>query len=191
MGPTMRYRENIVWIDLETTGLDPETSVILEIAVVITDKHLNLLAQESLVVHHPNDALVGLDDWVQEQHQASGLLEEVRRSTTTLAQAEAAALALVGKYCPPRACPLAGSSVCFDRRFLARHMPRLNAHLHYRQVDVSSIKEIVRRWYPDRVPANGANAKHRALPDVLESIEELRRYRGTVFQPLPDQGPPA
>lgn len=89
----MRYRENIVWIDLETTGLDPETSVILEIAVVITDKHLNLLAQGSLVVHHPNDALVGLDDWVQEQHQASGLLEEVRRSTTTLAQAEAAALA--------------------------------------------------------------------------------------------------
>ncbi len=181
----MRYRENIVWIDLETTGLDPETSVILEIAVIITDKHLNQLAQTSLVVHHPNNALVDLDEWVQTQHQASGLLEEVRHSTLTLAKAEAAALELVAAYCPPRACPLAGSSVCFDRRFLMRHMPKLDAHLSYRQVDVSSLKELVKRWYPDKAPTNGAGAQHRALPDILESIEELRYYRKTVFIPPP------
>ncbi len=186
----MRYRENIVWIDLETTGLDPEASFILEVAVVITDMHLNPLAQTSIVVHHPDEALVGLDEWVQKQHQGSGLLEEVRRSTVSLADAEAAALELVAQWCPPRACPLAGSSVCFDRRFLARHMPRLNAHLHYRQIDVSSIKELVKRWYPEKALANGASAKHRALPDVLESIEELRYYRTTVFQPPQPQGPP-
>ncbi|MFH1609785.1 MAG: oligoribonuclease [Candidatus Bipolaricaulota bacterium] len=178
----MRYGENIVWIDLETTGLDPETSVILEMAVVITDKHLNELAERSFVLHHPEAALTGMDEWAQGQHQASGLLEEVRRSTITPAQAEAEALALVAARCPPRACPLAGSSVCFDRRFLARHMPRLNAHLHYRQVDVSSIKEIVKRWYPEKALSNGASAKHRALPDIIESIEELRYYRSTVFQ---------
>ncbi len=183
----MRYRENMVWIDLETTGLDPETSVVLEIAVVITDKHLNQLAQTSLVVHHPTAALVNLDEWVQTQHQGSGLLEEVRCSTLTLAQAEAAALDLVASYCPPRACPLAGSSVCFDRRFLVRHMPKLDAHLSYRQVDVSSLKELVKRWYPDKALANGVGAKHRALPDILESIEELRYYRRTVF--IPPAGP--
>jgi oligoribonuclease len=180
----MRYRENIVWIDLETTGLDPEASVILEVAVVITDKHLNQLAQASLVIHHPTSALVDLDNWVQEQHRASGLLEEVRRSTLTLAKAEAAVLELVAAHCPPRACPLAGSSVCFDRRFLMRYMPKLDAHLSYRLVDVSSIKEIVKRWYPDKVLPNGSGAKHRALPDILESIAELRYYRSTVFQAL-------
>lgn len=186
----MRYGENIVWIDLETTGLDPETSVILEIAVIITDKHLNQLAQTSLVIHHPNNALVDLDEWVQTQHQASGLLEEVRRSTLTLAQAEAEALALVAARCPPRACPLAGSSVCLDRRFLMRHMPKLDAHLSYRQVDVSSLKEIVKRWYPEKALSNGASAKHRALPDILESIEELRYYRTTVFQAPAGPGRP-
>ncbi|MBC7170298.1 oligoribonuclease [Candidatus Bipolaricaulota bacterium] len=183
----MRYRENIVWIDLETTGLDPETSVILEIAAVITDKHLNVLSQESLVIHHPNDALVGLDEWVQTQHQASGLLEEVRQSKLSLAEAEERVLGLVAARCPPRACPLAGSSVCFDRRFLMRHMPKLEAHLSYRQIDVSSLKELVRRWYPDKAPPNGSEAKHRALPDILESIEELRRYRAEVF--VPPRGP--
>lgn len=186
----MRYRENIVWMDLETTGLDPETSVILELAVVITDKHLNILAQSSLVVHHPNDALVDLDEWVQNQHQASGLLEEVRCSTLSLAKAEAAVLELVASHCPPRMCPLAGSSVCFDRRFLMRHMPKLEAHLSYRQVDVSSIKELVRRWYPQKALPNGTSAKHRALPDILESIEELRYYRSTVFQAPAGPGRP-
>lgn len=183
----MRYRENIVWVDLETTGLDPETSVILEIAVVITDKHLNQLAHTALVVHHPPSVLVDLDEWIQTQHGASGLLEEVRRSTVALAQAEAEALELVAMYCPPRACPLAGSSVCFDRRFLLRHMPRLEAQLSYRQIDVSSLKELVGRWYPDKALANGSGAKHRALPDILESIEELRHYRRTVF--VPPAGP--
>ncbi len=181
----MRYRENIVWIDLETTGLDPETSVILEIAAIITDKHLNQLVQTSLVVHHPNNALVDLDEWVQTQHQGSGLIEEVRRSALTLAKAEATVLELVASHCPPRACPLAGSSVCFDRRFLMRHMPKLDAHLSYRQVDVSSLKELVKRWYPDKAPTNGSGAKHRALPDILESIEELRYYRKAVFVPPP------
>lgn len=177
----MRYRENIVWMDLETTGLDPETSVILELAVVITDKHLNQLAQASFVIHHPNSALVNLDEWVQNQHQASGLLEEVRCSTLTLARAEAAVLELVAAHCPPRMCPLAGSSVCFDRRFLMRHMPKLDAHLSYRQIDVSSLKELVKRWYPDKALPNGSGAKHRALPDILESLAELRYYRQAVF----------
>lgn len=179
----MRYRENIVWIDLETTGLDPERSVILEIAVVITDKYLNVLDQTALVVHQPPEALVDLDAWVQQQHQASGLLDEVRQSSLTLAQAEAAVLERVEARCPPQACPLAGSSVCFDRRFLLRHMPKVEAHLSYRQIDVSSLKELVRRWYPDKAIPNGTGAKHRALPDILESIAELRYYRQTVFVP--------
>ncbi len=177
----MRYRENIVWIDLETTGLDPERSVILEIAVVITDKHLNILDQMALVVHQPPEALEGLDPWVQTQHEASGLLAEVRQSSLALAQAEAIVIERVEARCPPQACPLAGSSVCFDRRFLLRHMPKLEAHLSYRQIDVSSLKELVKRWYPDKALPNGTGAKHRALPDILESIAELQYYRENVF----------
>lgn len=183
----MRYRENIVWIDLETTGLVPERDLILEVACVITDKHLNLLAQKSLVIHQPPEALQALDPWVEAQHGASGLLAEVRGSGVSLAAAEEELLALVSAYCPPKACPLAGSSVCFDRRFLIRHMPRLEAHLSYRQIDVSSLKELVGRWYPDKAYPNGSGAKHRALPDILESIEELRHYRRTVF--VPPAGP--
>ncbi|HAZ27320.1 TPA: oligoribonuclease [Candidatus Acetothermia bacterium] len=183
----MQYGENIVWIDLETTGLDPGTNAILEMALVITDKHLNVLAEKSFVIHHPEATLISMDEWARNQHQASGLLAEVRRSSLSLAQAEAEALALVAARCPPRACPLAGSSVCFDRRFLMRHMPRLEAHLSYRLVDVSSIKELVKRWYPDKALPNGSGAKHRAVPDIGESIAELRYYRTSVFQAL---GPP-
>lgn len=144
-------------------------------------------AQTSLVIHHPTHALVDLDEWVQTQHQASGLLEEVRRSTLTLAKAEAAALDLVAAYCPPRACPLAGSSVCFDRRFLMRHMPKARRTPKL----PPDRRELPQRTRQAVVPRQGTpqrlGAKHRALPDILESIEELRYYRKTVFIPPPDR----
>ena len=179
-----QHPHNLVWIDLETTGLEPETSVILEIAVVITDAQLHLLQQGPvLVIHHPEEVLAGMDEWARRQHEGSGLLAEVRQSTLTLAQAEEMVLAAVSAFCPPRTCPLAGSSVCFDRLFLRKYMPRLNAHLHYRHVDVSSFKEMVKRWHPDKAVPNGTGAKHRALPDILDSIQELRYYREALFTP--------
>lgn len=175
---------NLVWIDLETTGLDPETCAILEIATIVTDKDLNVIAQgPNLVIHQPEHVLAGLDDWGKRQHEASGLLAEVRRSRVALTEAEEATLASVAAHCPPGACPLAGSSVCFDRRFLIKHMPRLNAYLNYRQVDVSTVKELVKRWYPDKAIPEGKASRHRALADILDSIEELRYYRAVVFRP--------
>ncbi len=181
-----RNPTNLVWIDLETTGLEPETGAILEIAVVITDAQLNVLQEGPvLVIHQPEEVLAGMDEWARRQHEASGLLAEVRRSTLDLAGAEEQVLAAVAAFCPPKACPLAGSSVCFDRLFIRKFMPRLNAYLHYRHVDVSSFKEMVKRWYPERALPNGVGAKHRALPDILDSLHELRYYRDTVFIPKP------
>lgn len=176
---------NLVWLDLETTGLDVDSRVILEIATVITDKDLRVLAEgPDLVIHHPAEVLLQMDAWCRKQHRTSGLLDEARHSTVTLEQAESETMTFVARYCPRRACPLCGNSICFDRRFLIRHMPRLDAQLSYRNVDVSTLKELAGRWMPQATEGIGdsKSSKHRARSDILESIEELRQYRRLMFK---------
>jgi len=173
--------DRLVWIDLEMTGLDPERDRILEIACVITDGELSLLAKgPSLAIHQPEDVLAAMDAWCQEHHEHSGLLARVRASTISLAKAEEEVLRFVQRWTEQGQAPLAGNSVHVDRRFLARWMPRLEAWLHYRIIDVSTIKELARRWYGIEPPAK--RESHRALEDILESIEELRFYRRTIFR---------
>ncbi len=175
--------DNLVWIDLETTGLDPESRVILEIACLVTDKDLNELGDGiDLVVHQGGHAIGQLDPWCVKQHAASGLLDASRASTTSLAEAETQTLTYVRRYCLSRKAPLSGNSVCFDRRFLIRHMPKLEAYFHYRNVDVSSIKELARRWRPAVVEKQTKASRHRALDDLRESIAELRLYREAFFR---------
>jgi oligoribonuclease len=175
----------LVWIDLEMTGLDPERDVILEIAVIVTDGALETVEEgPDLVVAQPESSLEGMASFVAEMHAKSGLDQAVRASTLTLGEAEVAALAFVRRFVPvPRSAPLAGNSIATDRTFLRRHMPALEAHMHYRNVDVSTVKELARRWYPDAkkaAPEKGGG--HRALADIRESIEELRYYRTTIFK---------
>ncbi len=175
--------DNLIWIDLETTGLEPDSRVILEIACLVTDKDLNDVGDGiDLVVHQAGHAIGQLDPWCVKQHGASGLLEASRASTTSLAEAEARALAYVKRHCLSKKAPLCGNSVCFDRRFLIRHMPKLEAYFHYRNVDVSSIKELARRWRPAVVEKRAKVSRHRALDDLRESIAELRLYREVFFK---------
>jgi len=173
----------LVWMDMEMSGLDPERERIIEIATAITDPSLAIVAEgPSLAIHQPDELLDAMDDWNQEHHRTSGLLDRVRASTVSEAEAEERTLQFIAQYCPAQSAPLAGNSIHHDRRFLQRYMPRLSAYLHYRNVDVSTIKELVRRWYPD-VLANAPKKKeaHRALDDLRESIDELRYYRQQVF----------
>jgi oligoribonuclease len=178
----------LVWIDCEMTGLDLGRDALIEVAAVVTDPDLKLLDDGIDVVIHADDAaLDGMADVVQQMHERSGLTTAVRESTVTLPQAEDIILEYVRRHVPePNTAPLCGNSIATDRGFLARDMPRLDAHLHYRMIDVSSIKELTRRWYP-RVyfgqPAKGL--AHRALADIRESVRELEYYRRTVFVPLP------
>lgn len=177
-----------MWIDCEMTGLDLGKDALIEVAALVTDPDLNVLGEGvDLVIHADDAALDAMPDVVRDMHAKSGLTEEVRRSVVTLAEAEAAVLRYVQQHVPmPRSAPLCGNSIGTDRNFLARDMPALDAHLHYRMIDVSSIKELARRWYP-RVyfgqPQKGL--AHRALADIRESIKELEYYRRTVFVPLP------
>ncbi|AEA27180.1 oligoribonuclease [Pseudonocardia benzenivorans] len=176
--------DRLVWIDCEMTGLDLQRDALIEIAVLVTDGDLNVLGEGvDVVIHADESALAAMPDVVRDMHARSGLTEEVRRSTVTLQEAEQAVLAYVREHVPdPVSAPLAGNSIATDRGFLARDMPELDAHLHYRMVDVSSIKELCRRWFP-RVfyakPEKGL--AHRALADIRESIRELAYYRATLF----------
>ena len=175
----------LVWIDLETTGLHPDRDVILEIATIITDKDLGEVATgPCLVIHQPEETLLAMDSWGKNQHEKSGLLGQVRESTLSTAEAEAQTLAFLREHGMAQANPLCGNSICFDRRFLIRHMPRVDAFLNYRHVDVSSIKELVARWYPElsRSMSNEKASTHRALQDIQESIAELRTYRQMIFR---------
>ncbi|HEY3001534.1 MAG TPA: oligoribonuclease [Kribbellaceae bacterium] len=180
--------DRLVWIDCEMTGLDLGRDALIEVAALVTDSDLNVLGEGvDVVIRADDDLLDGMVDVVREMHARSGLTEAVRSSTVTLAEAERRVLEYVTTYAPePRSAPLCGNSIATDRGFIARDMPTLDAHLHYRMVDVSSIKELCRRWYP-RVyfgqPAKGL--AHRALADIRESIRELAYYRRTVFVPLP------
>jgi oligoribonuclease len=179
---------HLVWIDCEMTGLDLERDALIEVAVVVTDAELNALDDGmDIIIHAPPALLETMLPVVQEMHASSGLTEAVRASTTTVSDAETALLEYVRKHVPDaKSAPLCGNSIATDRGFLARDMPALDAHLHYRMIDVSSIKELTRRWYPrvyQSQPAKGL--AHRALADIRESIIELAYYRSTVFVPPP------
>lgn len=176
---------NLVWMDLEMTGLNPDRDTILEIATLITDNGLNVVAEGPvLAIHHPASVLKRMDAWNQEHHQASGLIERVGRSTLSMVQAERQVLDFIRTYCPQRSSPLCGNSICQDRRFLARHMPTLEAYLHYRNLDVSTVKELVRRWYPEGPKPPEKKHAHSALEDIDESLDELRFYRQHYFRSM-------
>ncbi|HYS37125.1 MAG TPA: oligoribonuclease [Pseudonocardiaceae bacterium] len=180
--------DHLVWIDCEMTGLDLGKDALIEIAALVTDGNLKVLGDGVDVVIHAEDAaLDGMPDVVRAMHAKSGLTEEVRRSTVTMADAERQVLDYVRRYVPdPRSAPLAGNSIATDRGFIARDMPTLDIHLHYRMVDVSSIKELCRRWYPRIYYAQPEKGlAHRALADIQESIRELEYYRRTAFVTQP------
>jgi oligoribonuclease len=179
-------------MDLEMTGLDPGRDVIVEIATLVTDDELEIVAEgPDLVVHQPPEALEGMDPVVVQMHTSSGLLTAIAASTVTLEEAGAATLAFIREHVPEaRTVPLCGNSIGTDRRFLAAYLPEIEEHLHYRSVDVSTIKELTRRWYPGALDAVPRKATaHRALDDIRESIQELRWYRANVFLPSPAGAP--
>jgi oligoribonuclease len=170
--------QHLIWIDLEMTGLDPETDLIIEIATVVTDKDLNILAQGPVIaVHQPNEALAAMDDWNQKHHGQSGLIERVKASKTSAAEAEQETIDFLKQWLPANASPICGNSVGQDRRFLVRYMPKLEAYFHYRSIDVSTLKELAARWAPEIKDGFKKASSHQALDDILESIEELRYYR--------------
>jgi oligoribonuclease len=175
----------LVWMDLEMTGLDHDRDVIVEIATIVTDDELAIVAEgPDLVVHADEDALARMGDVVRSMHTSSGLLDQIRASTMDLTEAGAQTLAFIREHVPePRTVPLCGNSIGTDRRFLARWLPEIEEYLHYRSVDVSSVKELAKRWYPESVAkAPGKHGTHRALDDIRESIAELRYYREAVFR---------
>ena len=177
-----KSNSNLIWMDLEMTGLDPATSRILEIATLVTDKHLNLIAEgPELCIRQSEELLQGMDDWNQQHHSASGLLERVRRHGISEADAEAQTLAFVRQHTRKGRSPLCGNSVHQDRRFIVKYLPALHAHLHYRNLDVSTVKELARRWRPEVAASHKKRNAHRALGDIHESLAELRHYRTHFF----------
>jgi oligoribonuclease len=169
---------NLIWIDLEMTGLDPQRDCIIEIATVVTDARLELLAEGPVIaVHQPEPALAAMDEWNQRQHGASGLVDRVRASLYDEVAAERETLAFLERQVPADASPMCGNSICQDRRFLARCMPRLEAYFHYRNLDVSTLKELALRWAPEVAASFVKESSHRALDDIRDSIAELRHYR--------------
>jgi oligoribonuclease len=174
---------NLVWMDLEMTGLDPKTCVIIEIASIVTDKDLNLIAQgPSLVIHQPQSVLDAMDDWNKTHHGESGLIEAVQKSTISLEYAEKQTLAFISQHSNAKGSPLCGNTIYQDRRFLIEYMPALESYLHYRLVDVSTVKELVKRWYGPEFQSPQKKQKHKALDDILETVEELKFYRKMVFK---------
>lgn len=174
---------NLIWIDLEMTGLNPDTDRIIEIATVVTDAHLNVLAEGPVLAIHQKDMVLNaMDEWNTRQHGQSGLTERVRRSTITEADAEAQTLAFLSRFVDPKKSPICGNSICQDRRFLYRQMPKLEGYFHYRNLDVSTVKELARRWYPDLLQRFTKKSSHLAMDDIKDSIEELRYYRQYFFK---------
>ncbi|HHS83773.1 MAG TPA: oligoribonuclease [Gammaproteobacteria bacterium] len=171
-------RDNLIWIDLEMTGLDTVQDVIIEIATVVTDSQLNILAEGPvLAIHQDEKLLTGMDDWNTTQHTKSGLVDRVRKSAIDEAEAEARTLAFLRQYVPAGVSPMCGNSICQDRRFLARCMPELEAWFHYRNIDVSTLKELARRWAPEVHKSFSKKPTHLALADIHDSIRELIHYR--------------
>jgi oligoribonuclease len=169
---------NLIWIDMEMSGLNPDSDKVLELAVIITDSQLNTVAEGPvLVVHQPDSVLDAMDDWNKSTHAKSGLVERVKASKLTEAEAEAQLIAFLAQYVPSGISPMCGNSVHQDRRFLARHMPALEAYFLYRNLDVSTLKELAKRWKPAIMAGLTKHGKHEALADIQESIEELKYYR--------------
>lgn len=169
---------NLIWIDLEMTGLDPDANRIIEIATVVTDASLEVLVDgPEIAIHQPAEALAAMDEWNTEQHGRSGLTERVLASTCEVGEAETRTLEFVRRYVPPQTSPMCGNSICLDRRFLHRYMPRLERWFHYRNLDVSTLKELCLRWSPEKAQKLVKRAEHRALQDIHGSIAELRFYR--------------
>jgi oligoribonuclease len=178
----MSKNDNLIWIDLEMTGLKPDSDSIIEIATVVTDKELNILASgPELAIHQPEAVLAGMDDWNQRQHGSSGLLVRVRASLVSAGEAEARTLEFLAPWVPPGASPMCGNSICQDRRFLARQMPALERYFHYRNLDVSTLKELARRWAPRVAESFAKEGAHLAQADILDSIRELEHYRKELF----------
>jgi oligoribonuclease len=181
--------DRLIWVDLEMSGLDLERCYIIEIASLVTDNDLNVIAEgPDLVIHASDEELATLSDWCRETFGKSGLLELVRASGISRAAAEARTLEFLREYVTPGTSPLCGNSVHNDRNFLQRQMPGLHDFCHYRNIDVSTVKELVRRWYPDRFRAPPKTGDHRAMADIRESVAELRHYREQVFLPRPGPG---
>jgi oligoribonuclease len=174
--------DNLIWIDLEMTGLDTFNDVIIEIATVVTDKNLNKLAEGPVIaIHQPQSVLDAMDDWNQHHHGGSGLVARIQKSQYTVEQAEAETIEFLKSYVPTGASPMCGNSICQDRRFMARLMPELENYFHYRNLDVSTLKELATRWKPETVNQFEKKGAHLALDDILESIEELQFYRKTIL----------
>lgn len=184
-----RKKDRLVWIDLEMTGLDPAKCTVLEIGAIVTDGELDVVAEgPSFAIHHSEKILRGMEPWSKHHHKKSGLTGECRASRVSMRKAEDETLAFLKKHCVERTAPLCGNTVWQDRRFLVKYMPRLERFLHYRVVDVSSVKELVSRWYPeDHKMPRQKNQSHRVMDDIRESIEEMRFYRRKVFVKPPHQ----
>ncbi len=169
---------NLIWVDLEMTGLDPETDRIIEVAVVVTDANLNVLAEGPVYAIHQTDAVLnGMDAWNKGTHGRSGLIDRVKASNITEAMAEDALIDFLIDYVPRGKSPMCGNTICQDRRFMAKTMPKLEAFFHYRNLDVSTLKELARRWKPELIDGFKKQQKHTALADIMESIDELKYYR--------------
>ena len=170
--------QHLIWIDLEMTGLNPDTDLIIEIATIVTDKDLTILAQGPVIaVHQSDEALTAMDDWNQLHHGQSGLIDRVKASTMNDAEAERLTIEFLKQWVPANTSPICGNSIGQDRRFLVRYMPELEAYFHYRNIDVSTLKELAARWAPALKDGFKKETKHQALDDIIESIEELRYYR--------------
>lgn len=181
--PSVKSENNLIWLDMEMTGLSPDTDRIIEVAVVVTDSELNILAEGPVLVIHQADAVLdAMDNWNKGTHGRSGLIDKVKASTLTEAQAEAELLAFLKRWVPAGKSPMCGNSICQDRRFMARWLPGLEAYFHYRNLDVSTLKELARRWKPEVYKGVVKKGAHTALADIHESIEELRYYRDNFIK---------
>ncbi|MDC0598283.1 oligoribonuclease [Gammaproteobacteria bacterium] len=178
----MDKKQHLIWIDLEMTGLIPESDRIIEIATIVTNTDLQVIAEGPvLAIHQSAEVMAGMDDWNQSHHGSSGLIERVRLSPTSEHEAEVLTIQFLSQYCDRGFSPMCGNSICQDRRFLARYMPTLEQFFHYRNLDVSSVKELAKRWRPDILEGTTKQSAHMALEDIKDSIEELRHYREHFF----------